>query len=426
MKKTLSILYTILLFLFVFPSGTVLHVPVKIITMALLLFFYILYRRKIVIDDLTKGILFIFLGFIIWSLFAIVNGYLTSTLKLSVNFVSLFLIIWITYEFYQNKIIESKKILKIVTIVSILIIVFNILVSLALSANILNVDSFYDFYNLFFNAAPMTVLVNLGSISLYRVQMANNTIPFIWLGYSLVLDRKILYKFFALVMVGILAVISFSRVLIAEYFVLLLGSLIIRILQNSKKTKDEAISIGFTAVVITLVLGFAIFRYGGVAIDYIQMRFNSNLTDFSDSFRDIQREYLQVGFGESPLFGHGAGSYVREYIRSSSDPYTYELEYLSFLYQYGLIGFIWVIGGTIALFYYICLNRTDNFNIKLLVILNLTIWAIKPLYNPSFLSSNSGIIISIIFLYSHQKEPSLEFVSKKQHIDEKLVEVSNT
>lgn len=426
MKKFLNVLYIIFLFLFVFPTGTVLHIPVKLITMALLIFFYFLYKRRISLDDLTRGILFIFLGLIIWSLISVVNGYFSSMVKFGMNFVSLFAIIWITYEFYRSEIIDSYKMLKYISIVSILIIIFNILVSLALTAHVLNIDSFYGFYNTFFNANPMTVLVNLGPISIYRVQMTNNTIPFIWLGFSLVFDRKILYKLFVILMVGILAIISFSRVLLAEYIALILGSVVIRILQNKKKTKDEAISIGFASVVVILVLGFVIAKYGGLAIEYIEMRFNSNLTAFSDSFRDIQREHLLEGFAEAPLIGHGAGSYIRDYIRTSIDPYSYELEYLSFLYQFGLLGFLWIIAGSIILFYYICLNRTDNFNIKLLVFMNLTIWSLKSLYNPNFLSSNSGIIISIIFLYSHQNPASIAFAKKVQQTKEVKMEVANT
>jgi len=426
MKKFLSTLYTIFLFLFIFPTGTFFHIPVKTIAIAILLFVYILYKRRIFLDELTVAILFILLGVALWSLYGIINGFLGSTIKFDLNFVSLFVVIYITYEFYKSEIIDSKKILKYVSIVSFLIIVFNVMVSAALSTHIFDFDSFYSFYSRFFNAAPMTALINLGPITIYRVQMANNTIPFIWLGYTLVMDRRIIYKLFVVLMVGVLAVVSFSRVLIAEYLGLILASFVIRLLHNSKKTKDEAISIGFVSVVVILVFGFAIFRYGGVVIEYIETRFNSNMTEYSDSFRDIQKVFLSSGFAENPLLGHGAGSYVREYIRSDSAPYSYELEYLSFFYQFGILGFLWIIVGSMLIFYRLCLSKADNWNIKLLVLVNLIIWSIKPLYNPNFLSSNSGIIISIIFIYSHQIMPSKKVVETKQVVVNKEVEAANT
>ena len=96
---------------------------------------------------------------------------------------------------------------------------------------------------------------------------------------------------------------------------------------------------------LTLFLFFIIFIFLSVVlfkfdINYIIDGIYS-IFDFEKNEDNIER-MLQVsgllnGFYSSPLFGAGAGA-VSDYVRSESQPWAYELFYLSFIFQYGIIG----------------------------------------------------------------------------------------
>jgi dolichol kinase len=66
-----------------------------------------------------------------------------------------------------------------------------------------------------------------------------------------------------------------------------------------------------------------------------------------------------------------------------------------------------IIGGIIAVFAKICFADTKRNRMRLLVLLNFGIWAVRPLYNPQFLSSSSGMIIVAIFLAASYYSKSL-------------------
>ena len=65
--------------------------------------------------------------------------------------------------------------------------------------------------------------------------------------------------------------------------------------------------------------------------------------DFSDNAsnteRRLQFEALSAGWAESPIFGAGAGA-AAGYSRSVEHPWAYELSYVAFLFQYGVVGFL--------------------------------------------------------------------------------------
>ena len=59
----------------------------------------------------------------------------------------------------------------------------------------------------------------------------------------------------------------------------------------------------------------------------------------ADSIRKEQFARLKALIAQKPLVGHGVGSYDPDYVRSTHMPYSYELQLLSFVSKFGLIGF---------------------------------------------------------------------------------------
>lgn len=403
MKKFIQVLYCLLILTFAFPSGTFFGFPLKVTLVFLLFLSFILYNRKINLDVLTKVFLFSLLGLIIWSIYAVIDGYLETTFSFAISYFSLLIIVWLSYEFYCTGIVSNRIIVKLISLVSILVIFLTILSSMVITTGFLTNERMINLFIRVFNYQPMTLLVSIGGFSYYRVQMVNNVIAFIWLSYTLVMKRNFLYKLFVLLLVGLMTLISFSRLAIAEYLVVIAASILIFLFKNEKMTKDQAAGTLFISIIVVAAFVAFIAVFGSTITEFIQLRFNSETTKFSDSFRDVQKTLLLEAFSQRPLIGFGAGSYLENYIRSTTALYSYEKEYLSFLYQFGIFGFAWIIVSPIVGITYICLSNTDNKVVRAMVVINLLLWLIKPLFNPTFLSSNSGIIIASIFTYSHLK-----------------------
>lgn len=96
---------------------------------------------------------------------------------------------------------------------------------------------------------------------------------------------------------------------------------------------------------VLMVGGIVIaFLYTDLSISYFMTNFTSGF-DFgggiySGNIRVRQLYYLVVHWLEKPLFGHGAGSGIKEVVRDPEMPWAYELSYASMLYQRGLIGLL--------------------------------------------------------------------------------------
>jgi hypothetical protein len=73
--------------------------------------------------------------------------------------------------------------------------------------------------------------------------------------------------------------------------------------------------------------------------------FTSNASNLVrvDQFRSLMR-----GIVEAPVFGSGAGA-AADYIRTYKTPWAYELTYVSFVFQYGLLGFLIYASGILYL-----------------------------------------------------------------------------
>lgn len=70
----------------------------------------------------------------------------------------------------------------------------------------------------------------------------------------------------------------------------------------------------------------------------------------ADSVRTEQIRELVIGIKNAPIWGHGMGSFLPDLIRSEEIPFSYEAEYLSFVYQLGIVGFIILIVGILCIY----------------------------------------------------------------------------
>jgi len=178
---------------------------------------------------------------------------------------------------------------------------------------------------------------------------------FVWSDDSdMPISRKWLWISFALGM--ILVFLSGRRALLAVVGISPLITLIFRYFlpgKNSKLNRKKLIRI-FVGIIFILfgIYIYLYFFYGFNLQSLIKMFLEG--FDFQHSGSAIARKTqfyaLLEGWSKYPLFGAGHGAGV-SYLRSTKQPWAYELFYVALLYQTGLIGFLAYSSGIIWMFW---------------------------------------------------------------------------
>ena len=155
---------------------------------------------------------------------------------------------------------------------------------------------------------------------------------------------------------GIAFVLSGRRVLLLVVIISPFITLFFRtFLPKSHKTVNRRLLYKFFAVITFFLVAIFI---------YLQTLYNFDFQVFVDKFLDGFRFYTDKGASlrriqfyalingwlESPLFGKGLGA-VANIIRSQKYPWSYELYYISILFQTGLFGFFAYVSGILWIYW---------------------------------------------------------------------------
>lgn len=127
-----------------------------------------------------------------------------------------------------------------------------------------------------------------------------------------------------------------------------------------------------------------------VGWEFVSTRFSPETIGVSDEIRHEQASALTDLWLRAPFFGHGLGAYNAALIRSAQEPYSYELQLLSFLPKLGVVGlFFLMIPASLGLLF---LVMTRNFLALSLVSLLLLVSA----FNPYMLNSSMALFYAFI------------------------------
>ncbi len=399
LKSSLNKIYYLFLLTFVLPGGKLYGFPVKDIIFYLLLFVLLFYLSKnnLFIDKNVTLLLIVMLFVITWCVIGTFNDYFPYSLSQTKNFFSLYLTIVITYVFINNNLLDLNKIKKVLYLVMFVKIISKLIVEFLVMSGILSIVNFNYLYNEVFNWNP--VIMYIDALNLIRIQTASDIFPVVIFGfYFLEKDVKVYKKSLVLALTSIYVIIIYSRVILVQFIVMLI-ILFFYMFRNLLKRDIKRILV-FPLLGALLLYPLSKVNLNDLTLAIID-RFNSYQVSVSDDIRENQSRYLVEKFGENIFLGNGIGAYSKDYIRSLEAKYSYEKEYLSFLMQLGLLGFLLIIVFSIYIFYrMLSIRRIKSLDIKIIFIFNFVFWAIKPFFNPSFLSSNSGIIISILIIFS--------------------------
>lgn len=125
----------------------------------------------------------------------------------------------------------------------------------------------------------------------------------------------------------------------------------------------------------------------------VEKRFFSDESSKSDSVRQDQMVAMNEKFEENPLFGAGMGGYSEKLYRDKKLKYSYEVQWMAFLMQFGIVG-IFLILTLLAYLAYLILKPPVT-----LAYLGLfgmyVLWLAAGLTNPFLISLPSGIMYAL-------------------------------
>lgn len=405
LSKLLNVVIYLCIISYALPTGVMKGIPIQKILVCLLIILggicLVLQRKSLEIIKSAK--LEINLG--VLGLLACIVSYILGN-EWSIKFTGLFYISVIVFvELYflvRYELAEPEKIVECILYMMLLKILGKIIIEIVFVCKLIEYEAVIEFYLNMFGTEASTMTMHLGRLLLIRVQTSSDIIvvtlmPFYWMMEKYKKSIRILL--FALS--GIYTLIVFSRVLMVEFCCFAF----VAVLYYWKKIPKKVRCIGVILVLASSVLWLK------PVIQMIEFRFFSSFAIESDDVRQIQMRELINGVKESPVFGHGFGSYISDYTRSGSIPFSYEIEYLSFCYQMGISGFVVFVGGVLLIYIrkIVKYARKNTWVIKVFTLIGLGWFVIRPAFNPAFLGLQNGFqmigLLMINMYFNKKQEP---------------------
>lgn len=308
-----------------------------------------------------------------------------------------FKIFWITLSVIGFSLyVIKEKLLSFQTFVKLLI-YFNLSYSLfklgvvfLFLIGVINLSEFLELLGIRFMS--MSIVSDLSRLQTSVDIMTPFLMLFVFQSKNLGIDLSEKFKIFYVIISLLSIFLSFSRFLIAVAFCsIILYALTLRI--------SGMLKIGGYLLLASIAIVFAI----GPQTTYniIETRFFSSNTSISDSTRVDQIEALMNDFYKSPCLGKGLGGSSQECIRDTLNVHAYEVQWVSFLMQFGILGVFCLLLpiSLVCRKFLIHINRV-NLSFFFLFI----IWLLSGFTNPFLISLTSGIIYSLFYLTSDYLE----------------------
>lgn len=146
-------------------------------------------------------------------------------------------------------------------------------------------------------------------------------------------------------------------------------------------------------ITISVILSILILLNIDLITNIFENRFLNQ--EHSDNHRNDMIHNLTTYWSESFIFGHGYGSYVPWYIRSSEIPFTYEVQLLSIIMRFGIFPILLLLWFELILFIYILKFKSKNI---LFAFLLFNILLIGSMTNQYLFNSTTNVSLLLIYL----------------------------
>lgn len=403
--KVLNIVICMYILTYIFPTGVIAGIPIQKIVVCIFLGMSacVFVQNKKILDIIRNSLLeiVIFLLGFLWCVVSLIRGNTLSIKFCGLLYISV-VIFLVLYFLAKYELIDLKLIMQCVLLMMLVKITGKILIEVSFILEMIEYEEVIQMYLDWFGTEVSTMTMHFENLLLIRIQSSSDIIvvtlmPFFWVLPEYGKRKRITF----FVLSGIYTLIVFSRVLLIEFCCFAF----VAVLFYWKRISEKIRCLASGALLISSVFWIK------PVIEMIKFRFFSSFTAESDSVRQIQMEKLIQGITEKPVWGHGMGSYIPDYIRSNSVPFSYEIEYLSFGYQIGIAGFILLIGGIIWIYFRKITEycRKNKIIIQIFTLICLGWFIVRPAFNPSFLGMQNGFsVIGVLLFNIYYKEKCMK------------------
>lgn len=154
--------------------------------------------------------------------------------------------------------------------------------------------------------------------------------------------------------------------------------------------------------VLFVTITLTIFAVAWVGMDKVQIliyeRFFSYDNKMSDQARIDQIEALIEELESAPILGRGVGGYAEKLVRGGDLHHSYEVQWVAFLMQFGLLGFTVLFTPILLIAYKLFLPPFSRVKLSFFGLFG--VWLLAGFTNPFLISLTSGIVYSIFILVS--------------------------
>ena len=365
---------------------------------------YILAKKRLSVDYLkTFGFLLAgFTFFLFWSAVGLIrnltiNESISDQAKL---FLLTLLVVIFTYIIVKEEIVSFSTFMKTLIYANF---VYSFFKCFLVVLHFLKIINFFDFME---KTGMRFMSMDMGT-GMIRLQTSVDMLsPFL---VFFVLQAKPLglkfpryFQFIYLIISAFSIFLSFSRVLMFIGFLSL--ALFWFTLEPSRLIKS---------IFLCAILGALAIASIGInnVSAMIEKRLFSNDNYYSDRARTEQIEGLMKEYDYFPYLGKGMGGYTRDGIRDGKIPHSYEVQWVAFLMQFGIVGVLALLSALSIIARKYLTKDINNFSRMHLASFALFgCWLLAGFTNPYLISLTSGIIYAIFLLVGIQINKSKNII----------------
>lgn len=321
---------------------------------------------------------FIWLGYkdpYIEHIFAIKQG-INISITISIVVIGIFL--------HENKLLDISKLLYAMMAGVFCYFAIKLVAISLIFAGVITIKEFLSFMMSAFNMSLVPGTIPGGLI---RLQTSMDIIPIFLmlfvLSYNRSNQKELRFTKTFITVVILNTIIAYSRV---QFAVLLLPLSYYFAFFFSPKKKIYLVFFAIIAIAVS---------YDVLSV-LIEDRFFSQASSESDRIRIVQMHFLIDKWLQSPLIGFGCGGYDWRLIRNKASFYSYEVQWLQILMQFGIIGLSLYLVPFVCLFKKVFVNAIDID--KTTQVAGFIVFLLMGFTNPYLIGRPAGILFLLFWL----------------------------
>ena len=399
-KKISEILLCIWIASFSIGITKISFIPIKTIIFFAFVFFSsraLIGKGKVILKH-PRSLFLLWLWVVIASTIGVSNGFDLSTINQDASLVASFLVVIFSFVLYENNLLNVDKIKSAIYLTAGVGVAIKVFLGLSVVSGLFSADSIDELMQNYAGSTSFNADIFGGFLGLLpRIGNAGDLFNLIVFVFVVKQSSGIRFIFFWVL------VLAFTLVTYSRYLMLFFAIVSLYAAVSGIKERSKAATIAMAIVILSIALYYS---DADVIYSEIENRFTGQVQLESDSIRAEMKTVLFNTFSNNPFVGIGLGGHVQDYIRSPTNLWQYELEYLSLLMQLGVLGFIAIVVNFIV---YVIRVLFSNYQKAFIfpMLLSTAFWIGTPFQSSLFNGTQSALIILSIFFLSRKSENCL-------------------